>query len=188
MVNKEIYNEKTLITKLKHGDEKSFLYIYNKYSKVLWSFLQKLKVEKDDIEEVVQQTFMKLWEKRASLDEEQSIKSYIITIAKNDIYNKVKHRIIHKKYEDSLIKHESACADSTNRELTEVLYKILESLPEKRRKVFELSRIQGYTNQEIANELNISKSTVENHINNSSSYIKKMLKSLGFTFIFLTNL
>lgn len=185
MRQKEEHTERILVTRLKDGDEKAFLTIYNRYSGVLWSFLSKLHIEQQDIEDIIQQTFVKLWEKREQLDSDQSLKSYLITIAKNDIYNKIKHQIIRKKHQEYVIHFQSKEVQATSSELTEILYCILDRLPEKRREVYEMSRIKGYSNQEIADILGISKSTVENHINNSSAYVKKILRTLGFVFIFL---
>ncbi|WP_437921440.1 RNA polymerase sigma factor [Sphingobacterium sp. LRF_L2] len=182
---KEADNEKSLISRLKTGDEQAFLVIYKKYSSVLWSFLQKLRLEQQDLEDVVQQTFSKLWEKRDNLDEDLSIKSYLITIAKNDIYNKIKQQVVHKKHQEQLIQLHPKESTPHNNELKEILYKILENLPDKRREVFELSRIKGYSNDEISKKLGISKSTVENHIYNSSTYVKKILKNLGFILVFI---
>lgn len=67
-------------------------------------------------------------------------------------------------------------AIDNTKELNIILLRILDKLPEKRAKVFRMSRLEGYKNEEIAQELGISKSTVENHINNSNSIIKKILK------------
>lgn len=67
-------------------------------------------------------------------------------------------------------------AIDNTKELNIILLRILDKLSEKRAKVFRMSRLEGYKNEEIAQELGISKSTVENHINNSNSIIKKILK------------
>lgn len=182
MPNRQSILEKVLLTNLKNGEEKAFITIYKEYSEILWSFLLKYKLEQQDAEDIVQQTFAKLWERRAQIDLDQNIKSYLITIAKNDIYNKIKHQIVQKKHKDYALNFQQIETQTDNNELTEILYRILEKIPEKRRKVYEMSRIEGYSNKEISEILNISNSTVENHINNSSSYIKKMLKNLGFIF------
>lgn len=100
------------------------------------------------------------------------------------IYNKVKRNIIAQKYLNNLIPEEETEMDNS-KELQMILLRILESLPEKRATIFRMSRLEGLKNDEIAKELGISKSTVENHINNSSSLIKKILKNLGFNFLCL---
>ena len=174
-------NERELVARLKEGDEKAFVDLYNAYSAVLYSFLVKLNGEREDIRDVIQQTFIKLWEHRATLNEGLSLQSYLITIAKNDIQNMVKKRIVARKYQDTLSSAEERLLEPDTNELYNVLLTILNQLPEKRRAVFALSRIEGYSNQEIAEKLNVSKSTVENHINQSTKQVKGLLKKLGLS-------
>ncbi len=185
MHDRKSIRENDLLADLKNGDEKAFIAIYKRYSEILCSFLIKFKLEQEDVEDIIQHTFVKLWERRAQLDLDQNIKSYLITIAKNDIHNKIKRQIVQKKYETHAVHFQETETHATNSELSEILYRILDKLPEKRRQVYEMSRIKGYSNKEISEILNISHSTVENHINNSSSYIKKILRNLGFLFAYL---
>ncbi|MFD2556554.1 RNA polymerase sigma factor [Sphingobacterium tabacisoli] len=173
--------EKKLVTQLKLGNEEAFIAIYKHYSPILTSFLARMNIPSADIEDVVQQSFLKLWEARDRIDTEASFKNYIITIAKNDIYNKIQRNITAQTYTAHTVAQSYSSEELQSTELEEVLQKILLQLPEKRRKVFEMSRLQGYSNSEIAKELEITKSTVENHINNSSSLVKRILKSLGFS-------
>jgi len=174
-------NERELIVQLKQGDEKSFVAVYNAYSEVLYSFLLKLNIEHENIRDVIQQTFIKLWEKRDGLKEDLSLQSYLITIAKNTIYNEVRKQIISRKYEASAAQQEAAPDETRTNEINQVLQQILQQLSNKRREVFAMSRLEGYSNQEIAETLNISKSTVENHINQSTKQIKEILKKMGFS-------
>ncbi len=175
------YNEVEALTRLKNGDEEAFAIIYSRYAEILWSFLEKFNLSTPDVEDSIQTTFVKVWENRQNIDTQKSFKNYLITLAKNDIYNKVKRSIIEKKYLNDIIPSNSEFDNS--KELNFILLRILDQLPEKRARVFKMSRLEGYKNDEIAKELGISKSTVENHINNSSSLIKKILKNLGFIFL-----
>ena len=174
-------NERELIVQLKQGDEKSFVALYNAYSEVLYSFLVKLNIAHENIRDVIQQTFIKLWEKRDTLKEDLSLQSYLITIAKNTIYNEVRKQIISRKYEASVERPEIADDKIRSNEINQVLQQILQQLSNKRREVFAMSRIEGYSNQEIADTLKISKSTVENHINESTKQVKEILKKMGFS-------
>lgn len=174
-------NERELVARLKEGDEKAFVDVYNAYSAVLYSFLVKLNGDREDIRDVIQQTFTKLWEHRATLNESFSLQSYLITIAKNDIQNMVKKRIVARKYQEALPPAEERVSELNTNELYQVLLDILNQLPEKRRAVFSLSRMEGYSNKEIAEKLKVSKSTVENHINQSTKQVKGLLKKLGLS-------
>lgn len=173
-------NERKLIIQLKAGDETAFAALYNAYSEVLYSFLVKLGVLNEDIKDVIQQTFIKLWEHREGLKEELSLQSYLITIAKNDIYNSVKKRVAEQRHLAAQPETEGQQALQMS-EIRDLLQHILQELPHKRREVFSLSRIEGYSNKEIAEMLDISKSTVENHINHSTKQVKGILKKLGLT-------
>ncbi|MBV4358211.1 RNA polymerase sigma factor [Pinibacter aurantiacus] len=174
-------NEKELIIQLKQGDEKAFVALYNAYSEVLYSFLLKLNIAHENIRDVIQQTFIKLWEHRDTLKEDLSLQSYLITIAKNAIYNEVRKQIVSRKYEESVGRQEIAHDEIRANEVNQLLQQILQQLSHKRREVFAMSRIEGYSNQEIAKTLNISKSTVENHINQSTKQLKEILKKMGFS-------
>lgn len=174
-----LVNEQVLIVKLKEGDEKAFSELYYAYSEVLYSFLVKLSIQKEDIRDVIQQTFTKLWENREGLKEELSVQAYLITIAKNDIFNRIRKRITEKK--NQVTPQESDSEALQVSEMRDLLQHILNELPHKRREVFTMSRIEGYSNTEIAEKLNITKSTVENHINHSARQVRGILKRLGFS-------
>lgn len=176
-------NEQALVIQLRAGDETAFAELYNAYSEVLYSFLVKLGIDTEDIRDVIQQTFSKLWENREGLKEELSLQSYLITIAKNDIYNTVKKRLTEKKHQ--VVPQEADEKVLQMSEVRDLLQHILQELPHKRREVFTMSRIDGYSNQEIAEILNITKSTVENHINHSTRQLKGLLKKFRIFFIVL---
>lgn len=179
-MSKVLIDETQLITSLNTGDEAAFVKLFEAYSPILLSFMSKFNVDSEDINDTIQQTFLKIWENREKLDPNAPLKNYIITVAKNDLYNKIQRNIVAKKNNDLLGNHYQQISEHPSSDLTQVLNEILDSLPEKRAKVFKMSRIEGYSNKEIAQKLGISKSTVENHINNSSSIVKKMLKNFGF--------
>lgn len=182
-MSKVLINETQLITRLNDGDEVAFVELFEAYSPVLLSFMSKLNIDSEDISDTVQQTFLKIWENREKLDPNVPLKNYIITVAKNDLYNRIQRNIVARKHNVFLGDHYQQISEHPSSDLNKVLNEILDTLPEKRAKVFKMSRIQGYSNTEIAQELGISKSTVENHINNSSSIVKKLLKNFGFLMI-----
>jgi RNA polymerase sigma-70 factor (ECF subfamily) len=108
-----------------------------------------------------------------------SLQSYLITIAKNDIYNSIKKRLTEKKHLMALPETDEQVLQLS--EIRDLLHHILLELPGKRREVFTMSRVEGYSNKEIAEMLNITKSTVENHINHSTKQVKGILKRLGLS-------
>ncbi|WP_256006339.1 RNA polymerase sigma factor [Pedobacter deserti] len=174
----KLQNEDHLLGLLRAGDTDAFRKIYNFYGKKLFYFAKKLNLDAEDAEEIVQETFAKIWENRAGLQTGFSLNAYLMTISRNLIYNKVRKEALIRRYMG--VFKEPELDVIPDKELETSIEQILEQLPEKCRLVFRMSRFEGYSNQEIADKLSISKSTVENHINKAIHLIKTQLKGYGF--------
>lgn len=140
-------------------------------------------------EDIAQDIFVKLWE-NPELWERNLVKNYLYTMSKNHVLNRIKRKNIENRYLNSQIDLHSLediteFKDPLNEIHTkelQLLFKLaLESLPEKRRQIFELSRFENLTNKEIAEKLNLSVRTVEQHI----YLVLKDLKKLFLIAIFL---
>ena len=168
MNNFKKYSEEQLISELNAGNILAFNYIFELYSSKLFLFAKGYLKSVEDSEELVQEVFTKVWEKRDQLQSGYSFKSYVFTIAFNIIkkHFRQKSRFI-KFAADELL------TDVTNETSQQIDYNSLknhilelaETLPAKRREVFIKSRFDGLTNKEIAEELGLSKKTIENHLN-----------------------
>ena len=172
--------EKTAIISLKNGDFESFDQLFKKYSKRLYGFAIGYLKSREDAEELVQDIFIKVWENRADLDENQSFNSYLFTIAKNTILNHFRKKANQQSY-INYIKHHTKLMHSKTEE--DIIYSdlydhtriVIDQLPSRRREIFLLNREHGYTNEEIAKRLNISKKTVENQITHAMKFIREKL-------------
>lgn len=169
------------VSALRDGDEAAFAYLYRKYEAKLYTFAFKLTQDRDEAEEVVQEVFIKMWEKREMLNPHQNFDGYLFTIAKNLVYNKAKQRAYHFAFQNYVTAYESNLSRETEHklefdELKILLDQIYATLPPVRREVFTMSRLQGLTNREIASELNTSTSNIENHLNKSLNFIREKLK------------
>lgn len=174
-------NDVELIRRLKLGEIKAFEVVYNKYKSKLYFFAFSYLKSHAETEEVVQNTFISLWEHRNSIEETLSFKSYLYKITVNKIYNQLKHLAVQKKYEEFILQHDTVEDDCTEkdldrRELEQTLNSIVSKLPEQQKKVFRMSRVNGLSHEEIAVELNISIRSVENHIYRAIKSIKESLK------------
>ena len=163
--------EKILVINLKNGDEKSFNILYGKYYPVLFSFSVKYLKSKEDAEEIVQNLFFKIWERRGDLNEELNFKSYLFQIAVNDIYNKFKKRVHEKKYHDYIKEvqgNPEYIAISDNRfdfqDILDWVKKLIDNFPPQRKQIFTLNKIDGFSNSEIAEKLNVSVRSIENQV------------------------
>lgn len=187
------HTEKKLIVLLKSGNILAFNQLFEVYSSKLFLFAKGYLKSVEDSEELVQDVFTTIWEKREQLKPELSFKSYIFTIAFNVIKKHFRQKAMFKKFVNAELLEESSIETTQkidyNSLKNHILY-IAQSLPEKRRDVFIKSRFEGFSNKEIAEELGLSKKTVENHLNLALKEIKRRidpdrLSSVLFYFMFV---
>lgn len=158
-----------LVGRLQQGCKKSFEEIYILYHKRVYGFCVKYGLDDSDAEEVVQEVFVKIWEVRKQLNPEGNFHSYILTIARNFIVDGFKEKIREqaaRSYQMSYLESGFNNVESSlnYQELQTTISGVMSRIPEKRRKVFELSRMEGLSHKEISQELGISPKTVENQI------------------------
>lgn len=133
-------------------------------------------------EEIVQQTFIKIWENKKNIDCKKNFISYMCTIAKNALLNLYQHETIEFLYSENITKSSVEDLDDSTVEkldyhfLKKEIIKLSEELPQSRRKIFVLSKIKGYSNKEIANLMKISESTVSTQLSLAVKYMKEILE------------
>ena len=180
MIEKQINMDTQLVRALKKGDLNAFDQLFVKYNKKLYYFAKGYLGSAEDAEGLVQEVFIKIWEKREDLKEYLSFNSYIFTITYKAILKYFRSKSREKKYMDQFL---SGFIDENNETSGEIEYNNLlelannaiEKLPEKRKLVFKLSRHEGFTNLEISKQLRISKRTVENHIQQALKFLREQL-------------
>jgi RNA polymerase sigma-70 factor (family 1) len=169
------YSEEKLISELRAGNILAFNHIFELYSSKLFLFAKGYLKSVEDSEGLVQEVFTKIWEKRDQLQSGYSFKSYIFTIAFNIIKKHFRQKSRFNKFAT-----EELLINVTNETLQQIDYNSLknyvlelaETLPAKRREVFIKSRFDGLKNKEIAEELGLSKKTIENHLNRALKEIR----------------
>lgn len=185
-----LISEKEELEQLKSDSMQSFEKLYFRYSAKLYNFV--LKLSKGDTfmaEELVQRTFIKVWENRSQINPEKAFLSYVFTIAKNMLLNEYQHQTIEFIYREYIKENFAATIDNIELEvnrnlLDEYIEKLTEKLPEKRREIFILSRRKGLSNKEIAKQLNISESTIETQLSKALAFLKNELR-MHYEFILL---
>jgi RNA polymerase sigma-70 factor (family 1) len=178
MQEDELNSEQRLVRSLSKGNLLAFNSLYKEYSKRLYRFaLGYLKSEAES-EELVQEVFMIIWEKRSELKEELSFKSFLFTIAFNIIRKHFRTKSYLTEYfrtgigDDSDIQtSQTITYDSLKQYITELVNK----LPERRRDIFIKSRFEGLSTKEIAEKLEISHKTVENQLTDALKFIRTNL-------------
>jgi RNA polymerase sigma-70 factor (ECF subfamily) len=174
-----------LVQELQNGDFGAFDLVYEKYAGKLYGFTLKYLRSTEETEELVQSVFLKVWENRKTLRKEASFKSYLFTIAYNEICNIFRRRSQLQKYlgkhltEKSLESRETEDIIDCN-SIREQVDLIIAKLPERQKTIFLESREKGKTNKEIANELGLSSGTVDNYISESLKFIRSRLLNKNF--------
>jgi len=180
-----VTDEKILIRQLKKGDLYAYDTLYRKYSsKLLYFTLGYVKVM-EDAEEIVQEVFLILWKNHKQLDEDLSFNSYLFTVTYNAIRKNFRKQGREKKYLDNYLldfdeKDVNTLTQIEYKDLIKEVKDIVETFPERRKKIFRLSREQHLTNQEIAEKLNISKKTVENNITEALRILREKMSVISF--------
>jgi RNA polymerase sigma-70 factor (ECF subfamily) len=175
--NNSEHEETELILHLKKGDHKSFESLYCLYKDKLYNFLLSKTGSNDESKDIVQETFMKIWIEKENIDERKNFNGYIFKIAKNcmiDYYRKYSREKI--SLFDLYITKETPEDILIDKEKQLSLQDALNQLSPQQRKIYKLHYEQKKPLKEVANKMNLSLSTIQNHIN---MMIKNIIKYLA---------
>ena len=166
----EVFKKKT--------EKNTFSKIFDTHYEKLFNYSIKVLKEKDAADELVQETFIRLWEKIENIDEGHEIEPFLFAILKNKIIDYYRRNSTRKKYEQ-LYSNKKEFQQSLNNEweILELLETIYSSLGTKTLEIFRLSRDRGLTYKEIASQKNVSIKTVELHISKALTILRKQLRS-----------
>lgn len=177
-----VYDETELIARLKQGDEVAFERIYAEYSQRLLGALIKMVMSENVACELLQDVFIRLWNNRDKIDPEKSLRSYLFRIAENITYDLFRKIARDKKLQRELIAQ--ACPgylhveeELCSKESVQLLQDIIIALPPQRRKIFRLVKLEGKTYAEVSELLNISSSTINDHVVKATKFIRKQMHS-----------
>ena len=186
-------DEKHLLLRLQKGDEAAFEQLYHLHKTALASNLLRILKSRELVEDVLQHTFMKLWETRAHIDPHKPIAPYLYRIGRNltsDIFRKalldrnLRQQLLPKMAE-SYTHIEEAIHVEENKN---TLYRVLDKLPPQRRKVFVLCKIENKSYKEVGKILHISENTINDHIREANKFIKKQFSPQSSFFITVISL
>lgn len=174
--------DRTLLDLLKKGSLSAFNTIYTLYAKRLLLYVSKATGNKEDAEEIVHDIFISLWNNREKLDVSQNLSTLLFSIAYKRRIDFFRHMLSLPIYEDyQYWQNELTIEDQYNieyKEFCDIFTKALASLPERPREIITMSRLQGCSNKEIAQKLNISEKTVRNINSNALKALKMILKRM----------
>lgn len=180
MAEQHAYSDNELIRRLKKDNIEAFNQLFYAYSSKLYHFAYGYLKSKEDAEEMVQEIFSRIWDKRADIKEEYQFRSYLFSIAFNYVKKYFRSKALINKYvEFTLPSHPETGQtqeDVNYSSLKLMVDQLVAKMPEKRKDVFIKSRFEGKNSKEISVEMNISQSTVENHLNLALKFLRQHLK------------
>jgi RNA polymerase sigma-70 factor (ECF subfamily) len=182
---KEI-SEEELVRRLREGDERIFKFLFDQYYRPLTIFALKYVPDIEEAKEIVQDFFIRLWERRADLNIRFSLKMYLYQSVRNAALNyletnKVAQRRM-QQYKTPLTSTDTALEHMMAAEQEEMLMRAIDMLPEKCREIFVLSRMHRLSNLAIADQLSISVKTVEAQISIALKRLAEWLITLFILF------
>ena len=185
------FQDEQIAQLLSKKDEKAFEQVFNANYKNLHSYAFTILKNEEDAEEMVQQIFFKLWERSENLSISGPIAAYLYRAVHNECLNFLKHQKVragHQMHVAYSMKNssEQEKGKMMARELENKFREALNELPEQCRTVFQLSRFEEMKYREIADKLDISVKTVENHMGKALKFLRtKLVDYLTLLLIFL---
>lgn len=175
--------DNVLFLLIKKRDKDAFTTVYQKYHAYLFALALKYLKSSEMAEEAVQQVFVKLWETSAKLEIEVNLKNYLYTMVKNYILNQFRNNretiaLNYVNAQSEIAKEDDFIEKLEEREMHEFLYKGIDKLPPQKREICKLKLESKYSNQEIADKMNISIHTVKSHYQESVKILREYFQKI----------
>lgn len=187
------YSDEQLMLEIKAGNMVAYDALYRKYSKKLYKFSLSILKSSEEAENIIQDVFLNLWLNREKIEKNSLVKYYIFTIAYNSAISVIRKKIKEVQFLEYLktlqdLQQEPVDLQIEYNELEDNLNKIINTMPERQREVYLLHKVEGLKYSEIAEKLNISVNTIENHMSRALKSIREKIGNyslLAILFYFL---
>lgn len=171
------YSDRQLLDFLKVGDQLAFTEIFDRYNALLFSHADRKLQDQEDARDVVQDVFVKLWEKQTEIQINTNLSGYLYTAVRNQIFNLIKHRKVISTYADGFY---AAGADVEvfaddllrEKEFAAMIEREINALPPRMREVFELRRMENLSNKEVGLRLGITELTAADQMKKAMRILK----------------
>jgi len=186
-------NLEMILADLANNDKHAFDELYRLYYPKLYVYSKSFLKIDSGIDDILQEVFVKVWMNRQNIKKVETYNAFLYTITKNTLLNEIRSRLKSEEFRADLF-YKSVATEFITQQTVEYndikkqVDQLVLQLPEKRRRIYLMSREQGKSNAEIAAELGISVKTVEDHMTNALRFLKDRLKSLGLVFALFYNL
>jgi len=179
MTNQPFFDEAALLTRLMQDDREAFDGLYWHYQKAVFQNVLKITRDFTSTEDIVQEVFINLWEKRHSVGQSETVGGWLFVSSYNRAIN-----VLKKKLRTSLVLKDLALVPSTDDSFPDIsslqlklMEKAITTLSPRKKQVFELCKLQGKTYEEAALELQLSKHTVKEYLAEAMLIIREYIKN-----------
>lgn len=178
------YNEKALLARIAEGDKDAFKQLYDRYWNDIYYVALGFLKSPEWSQDIIQEVFIKIWQKRATLTSIEQFKSYIFIIARNELISALRQKMRADGQQDryrQLLPEQYTSADQplAVRELETQIGEAVQQLPEQQQRIFRMTRQEGLSHDEIADQLGIARKTVANNITKTLNHIRDYLLEHG---------
>ena len=190
------YDERSLLQRLRLGENDAFLELYNIYHPALYRYVLRFVKVPAIAEDILQDAFLNIWEIRERIDPDLSFKAYLYRICRNSVFKLVKKIAGDEGLRlQVMLQFKQSVSDADLKvrwqQYEEILYAAIDQLPPQRQRVFMLCREEGLTYDQAAEQLGISRNTVKEHMVLAMKSIKEYFQhhgdaSLGVVLFLLT--
>ena len=159
--------ERRYLEALARDDRSAFDALYLKYAAKTEEFLYRMLKDHSEAEDITQDIFLKIWRNRTSIGAVDAFGPYLFRMARNAVYDRFDNRSVRENYArraSLLPEYELPDSAIDSRDLLLLIRMVVEKMPEQRRRIFRMSREEGLSNDQIAEQLSISRRTVENQM------------------------
>lgn len=184
MTNYAGYTEKMLLQLTAAGDRQAFSELYKEYLHQLYRFVYLFTKSKEETDEIIQEVFVNIWEKKEKLTGVESFRNYVYTAAKNRVLSNVRHlQVRHKVFTEIRRTKEQAGENTANdvayREYYRVVKEAIDKLPPRRQLIFRMNIENGLSLDEISEKLGISKNVVKKQLYTALEFVRHYLTKYG---------
>ncbi|CAL1521533.1 sigma-70 family RNA polymerase sigma factor [Chitinophaga sp. MM2321] len=175
-------NEPDLLRRIAAGDERAFNYIYNFYSGTVFNTVMTYVKDKLEAEEILQQIFVKFWERRATLAGVRSLRDYFFISARNAVFNHFNRLSKNARLVNNVKDNLTTVVNNTDhrvreKEYNQLLENAIRQLPPQQKQVYLLADRQDFSNEEIATQMGLSRLTVKKHLELARKFVRNHINN-----------
>lgn len=169
------------------GDQRIFRMVFNRYYPSIFRYVQSLTQNQQEIDDIVQQCFIQLFNHKSAIQSPDGVYPYLFVIAQRFVIMAFRKRVREAKYQTQSVQTQDARCDKTENQidfndLQRLLSRFIELLPPKQREIYRLSKLDGYSYEEISLATGCAKNTVKNHLVAASKKIRVLVSRHYLTF------